>query len=77
MPPPPDPPPGHGPFGDAAFRGALVFCVVLVAIGLAMMLSGGEDVAGVGTALLVLAGVGLLTGGAGLALERLAKRRQE
>ena len=74
--PPPGPSPsGHGPFGDKAFKGTLVLCLVMAAVGILMIGRGNDDVAGVGTALLVLALVGLVTGGGGLLLERLVKRR--
>jgi hypothetical protein len=66
---------GHGPFGDRAFKGALIGCVVLVAIGLLMMLLGGESAKAVGTAFLVLGVLGLTVGGAGLLAERLLQRR--
>ena len=74
--PPPGPSPsGHGPFGDKAFKATLIFCVMLASVGVLMIGRGNDDVAGVGTALLVLALVGLVTGGGGLMLERLVKRR--
>ena len=70
-----DPNPGHGPFGETAFRAALACCVVLVVVGLLMALLGDGAVAGTGTALLVLAILGLVTGGGGLLLERILQRR--
>ena len=66
---------GHGPFGEKAFKGALIGCVVLVIGGLAMLLLGGEAVASVGTSFIVLGCVGLVTSGAGLLAERLLGRR--
>jgi hypothetical protein len=66
---------GHGPFGEKAFKGALVGCVVLVIVGLVMVLLGGEAASSVGTAFVVLGALGLLTSGAGLLLERLLGRR--
>jgi hypothetical protein len=69
------PPRGHGPFGDRAFKGALIGCVVLVAIGLLMILVGGHSTEAVGTAFLVLGVLGLAVGGAGLLAERLLQRR--
>ena len=65
---------GHGPFGDKAFKGALIACVVLIVAGVAMVATGGEAARGVGTALIVVCGLGLLTGGGGLLAERLLKR---
>jgi hypothetical protein len=66
---------GHGPFGEKAFRAALAGCVVLVAIGLAMMAFGGDATSAVGTSFIVLGALGLVTGGAGLLTERLLGRR--
>jgi hypothetical protein len=66
---------GHGPFGDRAFKGALLGCVALVGIGLLMVLLGGEAPKSVGTAFLVLGVLGLAVGGAGLLAERLLQRR--
>ena len=66
---------GHGPFGERAFKGALIGCVVLVIIGLAMMLLGGEAARSVGISFIVLGAVGLVTSGAGLLAERLLGRR--
>jgi hypothetical protein len=79
VPPPPLPPgrspTGHGPFGEKAFRGALVGCGALVVIGLGMMLAGGEAVVSVGTSFVVLGALGLAIGGGGLLAERLLGRR--
>jgi len=66
---------GHGPFGEKAFNGALVGCVVLVIIGGLMVLLGGEAPTAVGTAFVVLGVLGLVVGGAGLLAERLLQRR--
>jgi len=65
---------GRGPFGEKAFRGALVGCGVLLAAGLITVLSG-EGARSVGASLLVLGALGLTTGGAGLLAERLLGRR--
>jgi hypothetical protein len=73
--PPGDSGSGHGPFGERAFKGALIGCVVLVVIGVVMVLAGGDAPAAVGTAFIVLAVLGLVTGGAGLLAERLLHRR--
>jgi hypothetical protein len=76
---PPQPPqsrgPGHGPFGEKAFRGALAGCVVLVVVGVLMVLLADGAVASVGISLLALSGLGLLTGGGGLLAERVLDRR--
>jgi hypothetical protein len=66
---------GHGPFGDRAFKGALIGCVVVAIAGLLMMLFGGEAPRSVGTAFLVLGVLGLVVGGAGLLAEHLMRRR--
>ena len=72
--PPPSPGGRHGPFGERAFKVALVGCVILVVGGFAM-LGGGEAVASVGTAFLVLGVLGLATSGLGLLAERRIERR--
>jgi drug/metabolite transporter (DMT)-like permease len=66
---------GHGPFGEKAFKGALIGCVVLIVIGALMIVLGGDAPSAIGTAFIVLAVVGLVTSGAGLLLERLLQRR--
>ena len=66
---------GRGPFGEKAFKGALIGCVVLVLVGLAMVLLGGDAARSVGTSFLVLGILGLVTSGAGLLAERLLGRR--
>ncbi len=66
---------GHGPFGEKAFKGALVVCCVLVVLGPVLLVAGGEAARGAGTAFLVLGALGLLTSGALLLLEAAAKRR--
>ena len=66
---------GHGPFGDKAFRGALVVCAVLVVLEPVPLLTGGENARSVGTAFVVLGSLGLVTGGGGLALEARMRRR--
>ena len=68
--------PGHGPFGDRAFRVALGVCIVLVVVGLAMMLGGDGAAADVGTAFVVLCGVCLVVAGGLLAAERAVLRRK-
>jgi hypothetical protein len=73
--PPAEPSSGHGPFGDKAFKGALILCAVLVAAGLPMLLLGGGVATPLGTSFLALGLLGLVTGGAGLLAERVAKRR--
>ena len=65
---------GPGPFGEKAFKGALVACAVLVAVGIAMLAIGGRAVRGVGTALIVICLVGLLSTAALLLAERLMRR---
>ena len=66
--------PGHGPFGDRAFKMALYGCVVCVALGALAQLAGGA-VDDAGLAMLVLGGLGLLIGGGGLLAERAVLRR--
>jgi hypothetical protein len=66
---------GHGPFGDKAFKGALIGCLGLVIIGLLMVLVGGDAPRSVGASFMVLGVLGLVTGGAGLLAERLLQRR--
>jgi len=73
--PPVDSGSGHGPFGEKAFKGALIGCVVLVVGGGLMLLLGGEAPTAVGTTFIVLGVLGLVTGGAGLLAERLLQRR--
>jgi hypothetical protein len=53
----------------------LIGCVVLIVVGLVMMLVGGDAPRSVGTALVVLGLVALVTAGAGLLAERLLGRR--
>ena len=65
---------GHGPFGEKAFKGALIACAVLVVAGVAMLGIGGRAVRGVGTALIVICLVGLLSAGTLLLAERLMRR---
>jgi hypothetical protein len=66
---------GRGPFGERAFKGALIGCVVLLVLGPLMMLFGGDAASSVGTSFLVLGALGLATSGAGLLAERLLGRR--
>jgi len=73
--PPRDSGSGHGPFGEKAFKGALIGCVILVIGGPLMMLLGGGAVSSVGTSFVVLGVLGLVTSGAGLLAERLLGRR--
>jgi hypothetical protein len=66
---------GHGPFGDRAFKGALIGCVVLVIAGVLMVIIGGQAAKSVGASFLVLGVLGLVTGGGGLLAEHLLGRR--
>jgi hypothetical protein len=66
---------GRGPFGDKAFKFALIACVVLLILGLAMALVGGAAARSVGAAFVVLGGLGLVTSGGGLLAERVTGRR--
>jgi hypothetical protein len=66
---------GHGPFGEKAFKAALVGCVVLLVAGALMVGLGGDAPRSVGASFIVLATVGLITAGAGLLVERLLGRR--
>jgi hypothetical protein len=66
---------GHGPFGEKAFKAALVGCVVLVVIGVLMVAVGGAATRSVGASFIVLAVLGLVTAGAGLLAERMLGRR--
>jgi hypothetical protein len=66
---------GHGPFGEKAFRRALVGCVVLPILGILLVLVGGDALRSVGTSLIVLGALGLVVSGAGLVIERLIGRR--
>jgi hypothetical protein len=75
MPPDSSGGPGHGPFGDKAFKGALIGCVVVVIVGFLMVLVGGQAVRSVGVSFLVLGVLGLVTGGGGLLAERVLGRR--
>ena len=76
LPPPEGSGSGHGPFGERAFKGALIGCVVLVVVGLSMVLFGGDAPRSVGASLLVLGVLGLGTSGAGLLAERIIGRRR-
>jgi hypothetical protein len=73
--PPADSGSGHGPFGDKAFKAALIGCVVLVVLGLMLTLLGGGAASSVGTSFIVLGALGLVISGAGLLVERLLGRR--
>jgi len=66
---------GYGPFGEKAFKAALVGCVVVIAVGLLMVLLGGDAPRSVGASFVVLGVLGLVTASAGLLAERLLKRR--
>jgi hypothetical protein len=72
---PPDPGSGRGPFGEKAFRGALIVCAVLVVIGLPLVVATGGTARAIGTVLLALGVLGLVVGGGGLLAERLLQRR--
>jgi hypothetical protein len=69
-----DPGSGYGPFGQKAFRRALIGCLALLVIGLVMVLLGGDAAKAAGASLIALGGLGLLTSGAGLLIERLLGR---
>jgi hypothetical protein len=75
MPPDSSGGPGHGPFGEKAFKGALIGCVVVVIVGFLMVLVGGQALRSVGVSFLVLGVLGLVTGGGGLLAERVLGRR--
>jgi hypothetical protein len=66
---------GHGPFGEKAFKGALIGCVVIVIVGVPMVLVGGQALRSVGVSFMVLGVLGLVTGGGGLVTERVLARR--
>ena len=74
--PPGSPGSGHGPFGVKAFHGALIGCGLAVVLGLLMVLYGGEAVRSVGTSLMVVGILGLVTGAVGLLIERHLQRRR-
>src|SRR4051794_18847363 len=57
---------GHGPFGQKAFKAALLDCVVLIVVGVVMVMSGADAASAVGTAFIILAVFGFGTSGAGL-----------
>lgn len=66
---------GHGPFGDRAFKGALIGCVALVIAGVVMMVLGGDAPRSVGASFLALGVLGLVVGAVGLLAEHLLQRR--
>jgi hypothetical protein len=66
---------GHGPFGEKAFKAALIGCVVLLIVGGAMVGLGGDASRSVGVSFVVLGALGLVTAGAGLLAERLLGRQ--
>jgi hypothetical protein len=66
---------GHGPFGEKAFKAALIGCVMLVVIGSFMVALGGDAPRSVGASFIVLATLGLVSAGAGLLAERMLGRR--
>jgi hypothetical protein len=66
---------GHGPFGEKAFKGALIGCGALVVIGLLLVLFGGAAATALGASFLALGTVGPLTAAAGLLLERRLRRQ--
>ena len=65
---------GYGPFGRKGFRIGLAGALLVIVGGVAMMLFGDGDVRSVGTALVILIAVVLLTTGAGLLFERVTGR---
>jgi hypothetical protein len=73
--PPGDSGTGHGPFGEKAFKGALIGCVVLIVIGVGMVLVSSDAPAAAGTGFIVLGVLGLVTGGVGLLAERVLRRQ--
>jgi hypothetical protein len=73
--PPADSRSGHGPFGEKAFKRALIGCVVLPILGLLMVLLGDDALRSVGTSFIVLGVLGLVVSAAGLVAERLLGRR--
>jgi hypothetical protein len=66
---------GHGPFGDKAFKVAVITCVVLVIVGLATVLAGSGALGSVGASFLALGALGLIVSGVGLLAERVTGRR--
>lgn len=66
---------GRGPFGEKAFKGALIGCGALVVIGLLLVLLGGAASTALGASFLALGVLGLLTAAAGLVAERMLGRR--
>jgi hypothetical protein len=66
---------GRGPFGEKAFRGAVIGCVVLLIGGLSLVMLGGAAATALGASFLALGAVGLLTAAAGLVAERVLGRR--
>jgi hypothetical protein len=73
--PPADAGGGRGPFGEKAFRGALLGCVLAVIGGGLMIVLGGDAARAVGVSLVVLGALGLATAALGLVAERLLQRR--
>jgi hypothetical protein len=65
---------GHGPFGEKAFKGALIVCALLIVAGVAMLATGGRAVRGAGTALVVICVVAVLSAATLLLAERLMRR---
>jgi hypothetical protein len=66
---------GHGPFGEKAFKAALIGCVAILVTGGLMVALGGDASRSVGASFIVLGALGLVTSGAGLLAERLLGRQ--
>jgi hypothetical protein len=73
--PPSGPGSGRGPFGERAFKAALVGCVVLLVLGAVMVLLASGGLRAVGTSFIALGAVGLITSAAGALAERLLHRQ--
>jgi hypothetical protein len=65
---------GHGPFGQKAFKAALIGCAALLVVGLVLLLFAGGALRDVGASFLALGILGLTTAGGGLLLERVLQR---
>jgi hypothetical protein len=67
---------GKGPFGERAFWVTLALCVVLVGLGIVLLAVTTGPVAHVGTAIIVLGSLGLLTSALGLLVELVQRGRR-